>query len=313
MVYPIRCGIPELCRLDTASAGGGAEGYGQPPEIEAHTFLQRRAEWRYAKGIVEPRQPPRPCIGLGSAYDALPELARHQQTLCLTSPPYCNVTNYRSDNWLRLWVLGEGPSLPDWDPEQKFTDPEKYSTMLSDCFQSTLVRCSPQTVWYIRSDARQNTRQIITKYAGQFVAQPPTLRESGSLSIGYPDSPIRRWCDQAWRDRPTLYAEWQTKTRFHQKLRANLYQWWMKPTVVRSSRRCGNGRRAGGTPASESIGLAINRVARISSVSRRFWFKLRYRGPRLQLVVVRKFFDGQRYSSTFPINCSTSSIPSPTV
>ena len=137
-----------------------SRGYDQPPKIEPHTFLQRRAEWRYAKGIVEPRQTPRPSIGLGSAYDSLPELPSSAD-LVLTSPPYCNVTNYRSDNWLRLWVLGEGPSLPDWDSEQKFTDPEKYSIMLSDCFHSTLERCSPQTVWYIRSDARQQTRQII--------------------------------------------------------------------------------------------------------------------------------------------------------
>ena len=137
-------------------------GYDRPPEIEAHTFLQRRAEWRYAKGIVEPGQTPRPSIGLGSAYDALPE-SDFSADLVLTSPPYCNVTNYRSDNWLRLWVLGEGPSLPDWNPDQKFVDPEKYHTVLSDCFHSTLEHCSPQTVWYIRSDARQQTRQIIKK------------------------------------------------------------------------------------------------------------------------------------------------------
>ena len=138
------------------------KGYDRPPEIEAHTFLQRRAEWRYAKGIATPRQTPRPSIGLGNACDSLPESSLPVD-LVLTSPPYCNVTNYRSDNWLRLWVLGEGPSLPDWNPEQKFVDPEKYGTMLSDCFHSTLGRSSPHTVWYVRSDARQQTRQIITR------------------------------------------------------------------------------------------------------------------------------------------------------
>ena len=138
------------------------KGYDQPPKIEAHTFLQRRAEWRYAKGIVKPKRTPRPSIGLGSACDALPE-SNSSADLVLTSPPYCNVTNYRSDNWLRLWVLGEGPSLPDWNPEQKFVDPEKYRAVISDCFASTLRRSSPQAVWYVRSDARQQTRQIITR------------------------------------------------------------------------------------------------------------------------------------------------------
>ena len=139
-----------------------SKGYDRPPGIEAHTFLQHRVEWRYTKGIAEPKRTPRPRIGLGSAHDALPE-SDSPADLVLTSPPYCNVTNYRSDNWLRLWVLGEGPSLPDWNPEQKFADPEKYRTTLSDCFRSTLGRSSAQTVWYIRSDARQQTRQIITR------------------------------------------------------------------------------------------------------------------------------------------------------
>ena len=138
-----------------------SNGYDQPPEIEAHTFLQRRAEWRYAKGIIEPKKTLRPSIGLGSASNALPN-SDSPVDLVLTSPPYCNVTNYRSDNWLRLWVLGEGPSLPDWNPEQKFADAEKYGSMLSDCFRSTLELSSPQTIWYIRSDARQQTRQIVT-------------------------------------------------------------------------------------------------------------------------------------------------------
>ena len=136
------------------------KGYDLPPEIEAHSFLQRRTEWRYAKGLVKRRRTPPPSIALGSAADALPA-SGSSVDLVLTSPPYCNVTNYRSDNWLRLWALGEGPSLPDWNPEQKFTDPEKYRTMLSDCFRTTLGRSSPQTVWYIRSDARQQTRQVM--------------------------------------------------------------------------------------------------------------------------------------------------------
>ncbi len=138
------------------------KGFDRPPEIEAHTFLKRRADWRYAKGIVGTKRIPRPSIGLGSARNSLPESAFPAE-LVLTSPPYCNVTNYRSDNWLRLWALDEGPSLPDWNPDQKFTDPENYRNMLSDCFRSTQERSYEQTVWYIRSDARLQTKEIITE------------------------------------------------------------------------------------------------------------------------------------------------------
>ena len=138
-----------------------ANGYERPPEVEAHTYLQRRVEWRYAKGIVRTRRSSRPKIELGSSCQVLPE-ADAPAELVLTSPPYCNVTNYRSDNWLRLWALNEGPSLPDWEPSQKYVDESQYRTMLAECFGATLNRTSPQAVWYVRSDARPKTRQAIT-------------------------------------------------------------------------------------------------------------------------------------------------------
>ena len=138
-----------------------SRGYDRPPQIEAHTFLQRRAEWRYAKGVPHTKRTTPPRIELGSACQVLPESDAPAE-LVLTSPPYCNVTNYRSDNWLRLWALNEGPCLPDWEPSLKYVNPDRYRTMLTDCFRTTQQRTSPKAAWYVRSDARSKTRQIIT-------------------------------------------------------------------------------------------------------------------------------------------------------
>ena len=82
-------------------------GYDQAPEIDPREFLIKRAQWRYAKGIPEPCVTERPHISLGDAAESLSDTLP-LANLVLTSPPYSGVTNYRSDNWLRLWAIGEG-------------------------------------------------------------------------------------------------------------------------------------------------------------------------------------------------------------
>ena len=137
------------------------KGYDTPPEIDPQDFLFRRFKWRYAKGVAGPHTGmERPRIGLGNGMDSLPEKSPIAD-LVLTSPPYSGVTNYRSDNWLRLWAMGEGPSLPDWDSEQKFLDIDTYVEMLKGVFAATLARVRHDATWYVRSDARSKTKDAI--------------------------------------------------------------------------------------------------------------------------------------------------------
>ena len=70
-----------------------------PPEVDAAPFLTERAAWRYAKGV--PERAGNAQLALGDATDTLPE-GETGAALVFTSPPYAGVTNYRSDNWLRL-------------------------------------------------------------------------------------------------------------------------------------------------------------------------------------------------------------------
>lgn len=143
-------------------------GYSAPPEIDPQKFLHKRADWRYAKGTPRPSGEKTPTVTLGDSAAALPETYTPVD-LVLTSPPYSNVTNYRADNWLRLWALGEGPSLPDWNPEQKFANPEAYRRMLRECLTATKERTHPRTIWYIRSDVRLQTKKIITDVMGELL------------------------------------------------------------------------------------------------------------------------------------------------
>ena len=138
------------------------KGLERPPEIDACTFLQRRAEWRYAKGIPKPIGTKRPKVALGDAATALPGDGE-EAGLVVTSPPYRGVTNYRADNWLRLWALRAGPCRPDWRTDQKFVNPKRYEETLSACFEATLKRTSANAVWCVRADARQRTRRVVVR------------------------------------------------------------------------------------------------------------------------------------------------------
>ena len=135
-------------------------GLADPPDIDAATFLRERAAWRYAKGV--PVRSGRARIALGDACHALPRMTEPAD-LILTSPPYVGVTNYRADNWLRLWALGVGPPRPDWSTDQKFCNPKKYESMLHGVLNETRSRAQPDAVWCLRVDARERTLSVVRR------------------------------------------------------------------------------------------------------------------------------------------------------
>ena len=82
-------------------------------------------------------------------------------SLVFSSPPYVGVTNYRADNWLRLWALGEGPPRPDWSIGQKFCSSEKYEAMLTGVLRAARSRSRQDAVWCLRVDARERTLAVV--------------------------------------------------------------------------------------------------------------------------------------------------------
>ena len=77
----------------------------EPPERDVFTILRHMAGYRYRT----PAPAMRGEAVLGDARDAASTFRhlRGKVTDVITSPPYLDTTNYREDQWLRLWFLGE--------------------------------------------------------------------------------------------------------------------------------------------------------------------------------------------------------------
>lgn len=124
-----------------------------PPSIDVTSYLTARTMWRYRYGIVSG---PQADIRLGDARTKLHEFANRRFNLLLTSPPYHDVTNYRLDHWIRLWLLG-GPALPGGGTEEKYSNKEKYRTMLHEVFAASQRLLTDDATIYVRTDSREFT------------------------------------------------------------------------------------------------------------------------------------------------------------
>lgn len=137
------------------------QGLINPPEIDPVDFLSRRIEWRYERGF------PRFCrssVKFGDCRNVLQKMKRPKEgiKLLLTSPPYCGVTSYYYDQWLRLWLLGESerPSLTGEEWKSKHDSRVDYRALLSDAFVGASRLLAPDATIYVRTDAREVTRKI---------------------------------------------------------------------------------------------------------------------------------------------------------
>ncbi len=127
----------------------------RPPDLDPVRYFCERAAWRYRYGV--PGGAPARVL-LGDAREALPRV-RGRFSMLLTSPPYCGVTNYRVDNWIRLWMLGEA-HLPEYKTAQRYANRERYAQMLREVFTQAkrlLVQNAPVLV---RTDSRPFTRAV---------------------------------------------------------------------------------------------------------------------------------------------------------
>lgn len=130
-----------------------------PPKIDIIQFLEKKLEWRYQKGILQCSSGiAHPEILLGDNRNTiLKTKAEFQADLIFTSPPYYGITNYRYDNWIRLWLLGEGPALPEADSSARHGNQVEYQKLLEQTFSVCKTRAKEEAKIYVRTDARQFT------------------------------------------------------------------------------------------------------------------------------------------------------------
>lgn len=138
----------------------------QPPDVDPVEFMEKRIAWRYCKGVPETTQS---FVYLGDATVRLSHVRERARELCLpraslmlTSPPYCGITNYHYDQWLRLWLLGGPPNALAVSGRHrgKFTDQEKYKNLLLTVFSSAKLVLKKNAVVYVRTDHRELTLKM---------------------------------------------------------------------------------------------------------------------------------------------------------
>jgi DNA modification methylase len=136
-----------------------------PPEVDPFTFIKKKIDWRYEKGIPALSESR---VILGDSTTELKKIVKKtQQTknrfkLLLTSPPYYSVTNYYTDQWLRMWLLG-GSASPTLIPEKhkaRFIDKEEYYSLLDTVFCNCAALMEEKSTVYVRTDKREYTFTI---------------------------------------------------------------------------------------------------------------------------------------------------------
>ena len=132
----------------------------RPPIISTADYLKSRVSWRYAKGIEKSGNEAQ--VYFGDARRGLSGRRGDRAALILTSPPYMGVTNYKYDNWIRLWALG-GPPEPNSDLEQRYANRERYSWMIRDVFGRLAKSARPDATVVVRTDRRPYTQETTTR------------------------------------------------------------------------------------------------------------------------------------------------------
>ena len=154
----------------------------QPPDVDPAEFMQKRIAWRYAKGVPVTNES---FVYLGDSTTRLRDVRQRAKqlslpsaTLLLTSPPYCGITNYHYDQWLRLWLLGGPPnaSAVPGRHKGKFADQQKYKRLLIDVFSKAKPLLNKNAVVYVRTDHRELTLQMTTDVLKEVFPQKRMFR-----------------------------------------------------------------------------------------------------------------------------------------
>lgn len=130
-----------------------------PPEVNPYELIKEKIEWRYKYGLPKRTKS---LIRFGDSCKITGQMIQKQEnsfSLLFTSPPYCGVTDYFMDQWLRLWLLG-GPSEPEYlidDHKGRFSNKEKYKELLDSVFGNCASLMKDDAIVYVRTDSREFT------------------------------------------------------------------------------------------------------------------------------------------------------------
>ena len=131
----------------------------KPPKVDPAALLEDKIRRRYEYGV--PQQSPGTAI-LGDSRTELDKMPPLNARLLITSPPYCGVTDYWNDHWLRLWVLGYR-QRKDWRKAAKFSNKAAYQALINDVFLKCKKHLAQDASILVRSDQRRQTSEMCIK------------------------------------------------------------------------------------------------------------------------------------------------------
>jgi DNA modification methylase len=149
------------------------KGINYPPVLDPHDFLLKKIEWRYAKGV--PAISAKSSVMHGDSTEILRNInknpdKKNKYSLLFTSPPYCSITNYHTDQWLRLWLLGGSGTTKSIKEKYKgrFINKIEYLELLDSVFAQCSNLMGKKAAVYIRTDAREFTLSVTNKILDKY-------------------------------------------------------------------------------------------------------------------------------------------------
>ncbi len=132
-----------------------------PPARDVFEILRRMNDFRF-------RTPPPEGRGkivmsdARSAARAFPDFLEEVSDI-ITSPPYLDTTNYREDQWLRLWFLGEKAVVDCAGGDSRHSSAAKYWQFLTEAWTGVSPLLARKARIVIRIGGRKLTRDEIRK------------------------------------------------------------------------------------------------------------------------------------------------------
>lgn len=130
-----------------------------PPNVNPYDLIKEKIEWRYKYGTPNNTES---FVKLKDSCKETQDMiakGNNQFSLLFTSPPYCGITDYFMDQWLRLWLLG-GSSEPEYEKEaykNRFNNKTQYRELLETVFRNCSVLMAEKSCIYVRTDSREFT------------------------------------------------------------------------------------------------------------------------------------------------------------
>lgn len=134
----------------------GKHGY-VAPQRDVFAILRHMVDFRFRTPPPE-RQGEVAESDARKASAAFPHL-EGKVTDIITSPPYLDTTNYREDQWLRLWFLGEAPKSTQARADGRHCNRALYWSFVTEAWKGVAPLLAPQARVVVRIGGRKLSKE----------------------------------------------------------------------------------------------------------------------------------------------------------